>query len=531
MPSDRYASKVALLAHFDDPVTSGDYYDPYYASVVCLHRFDTNTPTIGPSGAPPWGLSGIATIFTAVGSGISGHKGLFCTPSGYASGSGTASAYGIGANDFCLEFRILPLSPSGGYVYDTRPPSTEGKYPSIYITPGPNSYLGFHYDTSGWATGDSQTSIPVGKWSHIAVTRVAGTLRLFCNGIKVYEGANSTVFVTPTQVPLINAYSINPAASIGMTAYYDDFRLTVGVGRYTASFTPPERTYPGVAQSGDQTFLDSMYEAYVRGRNNWTVTSTGNIVLSSDSVFGGKSAYFDGTRCVFTPADSLDFAFGNSDFCIEFWMKSPVIPDSTNRTIIYYGDTAAGSWRIQQLASNNRVRFEKTDTLEGVQTTSAHDTNWHHYAISREGLGTIRIFRDGQLQASMANATNFAYNSYWLTIGATKNSAGTESAMWTGWLDELRITHGNARYTANFTPPNAPFTLDVSEVSGTVLDENGMPTALPVFAYSMATGRLIGSAVSSAVDGTFSIASDEKCFCVCVHPTKATLIHSHIDPV
>jgi hypothetical protein len=92
---------------------------------------------------------------------------------------------------------------------------------------------------------------------------------------------------------------------------------------------------------------------------------------------------------------------------------------------------------------------------------AVNDGQWHHIAITRGALTQTRMFIDGVQQGGEVNfndnftAPNMAST---LRIGAsTFGAAAAED--FNGRIDELRISNV-ARYTANFTPPSAPFTLD-----------------------------------------------------------------------
>ena len=56
-------------------------------------------------------------------------------------------------------------------------------------------------------------------------------------------------------------------------------------------------------------------------KNNFSVTAYGNAQISStQSKFGGASAYFDGNGDYLEVSDNNLFNFGNGDFTIEFWI-------------------------------------------------------------------------------------------------------------------------------------------------------------------------------------------------------------------
>jgi hypothetical protein len=140
---------------------------------------------------------------------------------------------------------------------------------------------------------------------------------------------------------------------------------------------------------------------------------------------------------------------GSGDFTIEFW--------------VYKTSAAAQFTRILQtpnlfiqdsMAPFNGIRFFEPGNLSGTalfQVSNPTLNTWDHYAFTRQG-NTFRGFKNGVLQATA-------------TSSGTSSNAGTSyigiraelTEAFTGYFDEFRITKGVARYTASFTPPDAPF--------------------------------------------------------------------------
>ena len=78
---------------------------------------------------------------------------------------------------------------------------------------------------------------------------------------------------------------------------------------------------------------------------------------------------------------------------------------------------------------------------------------WYHIAVSRSS-NTLRAFINGnQLTISTGSATNSVqYLQSGLPVLVGKYGNGFN---FTGYIDDLRLTNGYARYTSNFTPPTS----------------------------------------------------------------------------
>jgi len=76
--------------------------------------------------------------------------------------------------------------------------------------------------------------------------------------------------------------------------------------------------------------------------------------------------------------------------------------------------------------------------------------------MTRDSSANLRLFIDGTQAGSTATShtTDFDENKWHL--GAL-NANGTGGRALIGYMDEIRITAGVARYTSNFTAPTEPF--------------------------------------------------------------------------
>ncbi len=177
----------------------------------------------------------------------------------------------------------------------------------------------------------------------------------------------------------------------------------------------------------------------------------GNAHIDTSTVkYGSGSMYFDGTSYM-TADSSSNTAFGTGDFTIEMWANFAATSWSYLLDARTTGDWALGFY----LDSTNAGLqwWVGTSTVAGsaVLTGPTISTGaWHHIAIVRHS-GTLTMYVDGTAVTSATDSTNYiSYNP--LTIGA-RYASNTSISYLNGYIDDLRITNGYARYTASFTPP------------------------------------------------------------------------------
>ena len=198
---------------------------------------------------------------------------------------------------------------------------------------------------------------------------------------------------------------------------------------------------------GSTTFTD------VKGH---TVTANGNAhIETDDSKFGGASGYFDGTGDYLTSADSGDWNFGTGDLTKEMWINrgTPGVDQHVLARV-----NSGGNFDMIRVQSDAKVRifaFTSGATVTDITSVGTVSTGtWAHIAWGRAAT-SADFHLDGTSNNTVTTNGAGAYPSPAtdLVIGAAYDLGQP----WTGYIDEVRITKGVARYTANFTPPSAAF--------------------------------------------------------------------------
>ena len=199
---------------------------------------------------------------------------------------------------------------------------------------------------------------------------------------------------------------------------------------------------------GDINFVDSSNSSHLIIGKGDTAHST------QKQKIGSSAIYFDGAGDYLIVPDSEDWNFGNGDFTIDFWLNTNY--ESGEHAIITTGDSGSGAtyrnaFEIYSVNGDIRAYYSNGTNHDYLIETGVCDGTWKHIAFSRNN-SQIMLFVDGILVDAKAITWTLANPPTNMTIG----SRGSSQLFFTGYIDELRISKGIARWTGNFTPPTSP---------------------------------------------------------------------------
>ena len=285
-------------------------------------------------------------------------------------------------------------------------------------------------------------SITVGQWYHIAATRKSGTITLWINGVSVATTANSTNFTSTVYRAGLGAENQAP-----MLGYISDVRMVHGQSLYTSNFVPP--LAPVLPVANTVLLLNGTSAAITDATTKTIVETVGDVKISTAvSKFGGSSMSFDGTGDVLIAPSNRVYAFGTGNFTIEAWIYRT--DTGVQRAIVdTRGGNAVGA--LLYITVNNKLNIFDSTSVWITSTNTVPANQWVHVVAARSNAVT-KLFINGIEEASVADSRTYTNGAGGLYIG---RQFGSTSNDFLGYMQDVRVTTGTARYTANFTPPTS----------------------------------------------------------------------------
>jgi hypothetical protein len=212
--------------------------DPNFANVsLLLHMDGTNGSTTFTDNS--------ANTFTVTATGnakLSTAQKKFGATSGLFDGSGdwitapSVSAFSFGTGDFTVEAWIYRVSVN---LYSALLEiGNHANADSIIFLVGTNGITAY----SGGFLGSG--TLATGQWQHVAWTRSSGTLRTFVDGTLTSTTSFSGNLSSNSNVSIGYGAGLNGGSTYYFNGYIDDLRITKGISRYNATFTPPTAAFP-----------------------------------------------------------------------------------------------------------------------------------------------------------------------------------------------------------------------------------------------------------------------------------------------
>lgn len=344
----------------------------------------------------------------------------------YLDGTGAASSYGTVINNGGQYSTQLALSYGD-----------QGLYHRIYVgTLQRSSY------TQGWMISTDKYAL-LGRWNHIAMVRDDGKIYLYLNGVKRYFAEWTSRSYVHEYIPNTATLDANFIVG-GWHGYTSDVKFTDSAV-YTTDFTPP--TEPVSSTNADLYLpMDNAGIFDKTGNNNLTLV--GNTSTSTTQTkLADTSIYFDGSGDYLqVPYIALD----NNPWTVEMWAYQN---SAANTTLMSQGGSSVSAWSlsssgtftIQIFRGGNRVLLQNAGSFQAGQ--------WNHCALVCDGTNLTIYLNGNDVGSVPINSSypwNQSYSTHPLKFGVYDYN---NSGHFNGYMENIQVLTGVAKYTTNFTPP------------------------------------------------------------------------------
>ena len=375
---------------------------------------------------------------------------------------------------------------------------------------GANSVYELHLSS---ITGTFQTAESVTGTSTANVA-IAGTVYSIVSGVTItnagsgysvndqltFSGGGGNASGVTAQV---ESLTVGPLTGFSITTAGNNYRVGDGITfNYTDTGGANAEAQVGTVEEaetklllnfdgtdGSTTFTDSSNSGH-------TVTANSGAMLRTTQIkYGTATGFFDGSNDYLSIPSSADFGMGTGAFTVEFWV---------------YFNALSTQWILA--ADDNThfdVSYDHPNTqlevdLEGQNfpfNWSPAATTWYHVAVTRTGTSLKAFVNGTQIGSTATSNQNVATTG--IRIG---RKGGSATNYFKGHLDDLRITKGVARYTANFTAPTAKLVLQGPITAVTLINGGYLFSTVPTATVTSSTGSGAAIvAVGANVGGVSSV--------------------------
>jgi hypothetical protein len=364
----------------------------------------------------------------------------------------------IGNGSFCIEFMFYTTTIGAtNAVLLARRTNTSG-FGTIYIarqTATVNVYMssaGVSWDV---ASNINLGSITAGRWNHLSVFRIGTVIYGSLNGVITTINAATSASFAAGILDYYVGTDVNGSTS-PFTGYISSLRFVVGSSVYTAT-SAPVPTAPLTAITGTQVLLNFTNAAVIDSTTRNNIETVNTARLRTDvRKFGISALFFDGTSVLRVSVNNTLNPLGN--FTAEGWVYTTSTADQT--IMFLHGNT--GSYAAVRLGLVSAAAYLLVSTngsswaINTGNVGSVPINQWNHIAVVRSA-GTFTLYVNGSsvTSSTAVAATTALFTGTVHQIGA-QNSSGIVT-FFIGYIDEVRVTRGVARYTSTFTPETNQF--------------------------------------------------------------------------
>lgn len=234
---------------------------------------------------------------------------------------------------------------------------------------------------------------------------------------------------------------------------------SVSIGNYTG---PTDPYFANVAlllhadaSNGSTTLVDSSSFGVNKTLTVNSTISTADFKFGTSSVTYTKQEFgLNGNNWV---GPQFSRATGEAYTIEFFWKHISSTYASTAAPFIFAFRDGPNTGTLVQLAKYSTSNLISFRIGVNPSTEVAMPLNqWNHIAVTFNSSNTVNLWLNGtSILSGTQTATTGVNGIFVLGSGDGSSTNGLSNA--SGYIDELRVTKGVARYTSTFTPPSEPF--------------------------------------------------------------------------